>query len=396
MQCVSLFSGAGGLDQGMRAAGMSLISAVESDADCCRTLKLNGFENVHQSDVAVWNSQPKPDRREPLVVVGGPPCQPFSKSAYWSRSSARGLADRRAHSLQLYFDVIRSLKPDAFLIENVEGFVTAGGVEFVESQLACLRSAGIDYRFSWQILNCADFGVPQKRRRFFGVGSLTFDFEFPQPTHGPGIGRYVTAWDAVRSHRKARSEDLELRGQWAELLGTIPEGKNYLWHTERGGGVELFGWRTRYWSFLQKLEKCAPAPTIVATPSQESGPFHWTNRQLSTRELAALQTFPSTYSFAGDRASRRRQIGNAVPPLMAEILGKTIRSAFGESVPSSLAHEVCATEHIPPPSRVRPIPEKYLPLVGPRAAHPGSGLGPNPRSTTPPPAGAREPTESTL
>lgn len=384
MQCISLFSGAGGLDQGMRAAGLKIMSAVEADSDCCLTLRRNGFHHVHQADVGLWKPPALQREQGPLVVVGGPPCQPFSKSAYWSRDSAQGLADKRANSLQLYFDVVREMRPEAFLIENVEGFVTAGGVQFVEEQLQALRRLGLDYRFRWRVINCADYGVPQKRRRFFGVGSLSFDFQFPEATHGPGLLPHLTAWDALHRYRASRSEDLNVRGQWAELLGSIPEGKNYLWHTSRGGGVELFGWRTRYWSFLQKLDKGTPAPTIVASPSQESGPFHWTNRQLSTRELAALQTFPDGYRFAGNRASRRKQIGNAVPPMMAEILARSLLAAFDLPVPARLTHSIVPAERNPSPSRTRPVPAKYLDLVAPREAHPGSGRGPQPRNFTQP------------
>src|ERR1700733_9239740 len=109
-----------------------------------------------------------------------------------------------------------------------------------------------------------------------------------------------------------------------ELLPSIPEGKNYLWHTNRGGGKRLFGWRTKYWSFLLKLAKNQPAWTIPAQPAQNAGPFHWCNRQLRTAEMLKLQTFPSDIFVAGTRAERQRQIGNAVPPLLAEAVGRAI------------------------------------------------------------------------
>lgn len=391
MQCVSLFSGAGGLDLGFRAAGIDVLAAVELDADCCATLRHNGARHVHEGDVIDWSLPRIDPSNGPLVLIGGPPCQPFSKSAYWSRVSAQGLADRRASSLGLYFDVLTELRPDAFLIENVEGFVTAGGVQFVEAQLDLLRRAGIDYHFNWRVLNCADYGVPQKRRRFFGVGSRAFQYNFPQPTHGSRDNPYITAWDALHGRRSSRNESLAIKGQWADLVATIPEGKNYLWHTARGGGVELFGWRTRYWSFLQKLAKTEPSPTIVATPAQESGPFHWNNRQLSTGELAALQTFPKGYRFAGNQASRRRQIGNAVPPLMAEVLAKSLLRAFGMRPGDDLAHEVLRASVAAPPSRVQPVPGKFLRLAGPRNPHPGTGKGPSPRIPKQPAEALAEP-----
>src|SRR5687767_14683061 len=96
MECVSLFSGAGGLDLGFQAAGFSIISSVEQDVDCCATLRTNGFRAVLQEQVEKWLASDEAARLTPSVIFGGPPCQPFSKSAYWSSSSAQGLADTRA------------------------------------------------------------------------------------------------------------------------------------------------------------------------------------------------------------------------------------------------------------------------------------------------------------
>lgn len=380
MDCVSLFSGAGGLDLGFRAAGFSTIAAVEADTDCCSTLRANGFQSVVNDRVEAWLKTEQAAAMEPDVLIGGPPCQPFSKSAYWSNSSAQGLADKRASCLTTFFDAVALLRPKCFLIENVPGFVTAGGVSHVGEALETLRNAGLRYNFVWRVLNCADYGVPQKRLRFFGLGSLETELSFPSRSHCPDY--YVTAWEALRYFKKSRKEDLRAKGRWADLLPTIPEGENYLWHTARGGGVELFGWRTRYWSFLQKLSKTAPAPTIVATPAQEAGPFHWTNRHLSTRELAALQTFPRHYRFSGDRASRRRQIGNAVPPLMSEILAREIAAHLGHSNKALLTYEVARSDQIPSPRRTTGLPTKYDALVGERPSHPGTGKGPKPRQST--------------
>lgn len=376
MECVSLFSGAGGLDLGFRAAGFSMISSVEQDVDCCATLRANGFDHVSEANVETWLESEDASRLRPAVVVGGPPCQPFSKSAYWSSSSAQGLVDERADCVRTFVRAVSKLRPSCFLIENVPGFVTAGGVEFVEQALNRLRPEGLDYKFAWRVLNCADYGVPQKRQRFFGVGSLQAGFQFPAETHSSS---HLTAWDALQGLRPTRKEELRPKGRWADLLPTIPEGQNYLWHTAKGGGLELFGWRTRYWSFLQKLSKSEPSPTIVATPAQDAGPFHWTNRHLSTDELAALQTFPRSYEFCGTRVARRRQIGNAVPPLMSEILARQIAQHLGAATTGTLHYLVLPSERKPRASRTFPLPEKYKQLVGPRAPHAGVGKGPCPR-----------------
>jgi DNA (cytosine-5)-methyltransferase 1 len=378
MECVSLFSGAGGLDLGFRAAGFSIVSSVERDADCCATMRANGFDHVTCGDVEAWLVSDRAQGLRPQIIIGGPPCQPFSKSAYWSRSSARGLADARADCLATFLKAVKAFKPAYFLIENVPGFVTAGGAAHVEAELDQLRTTGLNYFFNWRVLNCASYGVPQRRQRFFGVGSLLQPFGFPAETHS-SADTQLRAWDALRHFKRPTSEDVEIKGRWADLLPTIPEGQNYLWHTARGGGVELFGWRTRYWSFLQKLSKAEPAPTIVATPAQDAGPFHWRNRQLSTKELAALQTFPRDYVFVGKRASRRRQIGNAVPPLMSEILARKIAECLGNPVTTYLTYAVERAEHVPPPARTTALPAKFGGLVGERPSHPGTGKGPSPR-----------------
>src|SRR5207249_3243156 len=133
---------------------------------------------------------------------------------------------------------------------------------------------------------------------------------------------YRTAWDAI-GDLDDEHWPLELKptGKWTGLLKSIPEGKNYLWHTPRGGGDPLFGWRTRYWSFLLKLSKRQPSWTIQAEPGPATGPFHWRNRLLSVEELARLQTFPHGFQVVGNRRSAQRQIRNAVPGALGELPG---------------------------------------------------------------------------
>ena len=114
---------------------------------------------------------------------------------------------------------------------------------------------------------------------------------------------------------------LSLTGRWAELLPSIPEGRNYLHHTERGDGVRLFGWRRRYWSFLLKLSKRLPSWTITAQPGPAIGPFHWKSRRLSPLELCRLQTFPAGYEIDGDLRTIQLQLGNAVPSALAKTPG---------------------------------------------------------------------------
>jgi len=172
-----------------------------------------------------------------------------------------------------------------------------------------------------------------------------------------------------------------MQGQWAGLLPSIPEGTNYLWHTPGKGGRPLFGWRTRYWTFLLKLAKGLPAWTISASPGPAAGPFHWRNRHLSTRELCRLQTFPDDYEIAGPRRVAHRQIGNAVPPALAQVIALEIRRQLlkhtsVQTLPS-LAPDYRAD--CPAAEPVSSVQSRFLNLIGKHKPHPGTGKGPAPQ-----------------
>ena len=228
-----------------------------------------------------------------------------------------------------------------FLLENVHGISYSGkeeGLRLLETLTEEInRTHRVKYRLSRKVINAAAYGVPQIRMRFFLVGSRDCKaFEFPPATHEVSNGiadsatqfpllntslkSPVTAWDAIGGMRPPTREALAVKGYWADLLPSIPEVENYLWHTNRKGGLPLFGWRTRYWSFLLKLAKNRPSWTLQAQPGPAIGPFHWDNRRLSVEELSRLQTFPKNLKYIGSRVSVQRQIGNTVPSLVAEIL----------------------------------------------------------------------------
>src|SRR5262249_34960071 len=261
------------------------------------------------------------------------------------------------------------------------------GLQYIRTRLDEINARrGSSYIPSTAVLNAADFGVPQLRRRMFIVASRDgTQFRFPKPTHAASAEMldatqsHLTAWDARRSIRISQSEGarLQLRGKWANLLPSIPEGQNYLWHTDRGGGQPLFGWRRRYWSFLLKLAKSAPSWTIQAQPGPATGPFHWTNRRLSVREMARLQTFPRDVEITGTYADAQRQLGNAVPSLLAEVLAREISSQLlGRSITGHRNLAIRRTSKPAPiPERTLPIPDHHLALRGSHEAHPGTGKG---------------------
>ena len=160
-------------------------------------------------------------------------------------------------------------------------------------------------------------------------------------------------------------------------MPSIPEGSNYLHHTPRGAGEPLFGWRTRYWSFLLKLAKTRPSWTLQAQAGSATGPFHWRNRKLTMRELARLQCFPDDWEVTGKDTSVRRQLGNAVPPPIGELLGLAIRrQILGQSPRRKPSLTPEARTDCPPPEPVAPVPRHYLDRRRAYEDHPGSGLGP--------------------
>lgn len=402
LKTVSLFAGAGGLDYGLEAAGFDVVAAVEMDRDSVATLRTNRSWAVLNEPIEDVESARLLDvagvqRGELDLLVGGPPCQPFSKSGYWSNGDTKRLDDPRARTLVEYMRCVEDLLPKVFLLENVYGIGYEGkseGLDFIAGVAAQINGrTGARYRLSRKLLNTAEYGVPQIRERFFVVGHRDGGvFEFPKPSHRlpsddengllshAALAPALTAWDAIGHLSAPDDEDLRIRGKWADLLPSIPEGENYLWHTPKKPGMPLFGWRSRYWSFLLKLSKAKPSWTIQAQPGPNIGPFHWENRRLSVREMAAIQTFPPGIRFVGSRQSVQRQLGNAVPSLMAEVLGRAIRQQFfGDGQPGALTLAVEARRPIPAPETVVAVPKKFRSLA---ADHPDYKPRPRRRSGT--------------
>lgn len=394
---ISLFSGAGGLDYGFEAAGFETRVALEFNHEACETLRANRPWPVIERDVLEVPSAEllkigglqagKVD-----LLIGGPPCQPFSKSGYWASGDSARLSDPRSDTLGAYLRVLRDTQPRAFLLENVTGLAFSGkdeGLRFLLSEIQKInRATGSNYRPVHRVLRAVEYGVPQQRERVFIVAQRDGrEFRFPERTHRDpelepdlltrSLPTFRTAWDAIGDIEPDAHEDLRIRGKWAKLLPSIPEGHNYLWHTKRGGGLPLFGWRRRYWCFLLKLAKSRPSWTIQAQPGPATGPFHWDNRRLSMRELCRLQTFPDDVVIIGNYLAIHKQVGNAVPSLLAEILGREIRTQLLSlrSLQGELNLLPPVRLPVPQAARVKPVPIEYQDLAGEHSAHPGTGQG---------------------
>ena len=346
---ISLFSGAGGLDLGVEAAGFHVAAAVELDGDAADTMEKN-FTGLERS-VVRRNIMELPTRdllrtaglrrgARPDLLVGGPPCTPFSKSGFWLEWKRDGL-DPDASLLQAYTRVLAEARPRAFILENVYALTyrnRASSPAF-ERLLREIDAAG--YHCRWGVLNAADYGVPQLRPRLFVVGVPKGSPlpALPEPTHsGPWERRtridlaqsHVTTGEALAGLVTTPEREEVVRGQYGHLLPGIPPGDNYLFYTaKRGYPKPLFDWRSRYWSFLLKLSPERPSPTIQAQPGPNVGPFHWENRRLRVPELRRLFTFPDDFELVGRRSSVQAQIGNAVPPLLAQRVAEQVAAAIG-------------------------------------------------------------------
>lgn len=402
LKVISLFTGAGGLDIGLEAAGFTTTVAVEYNAQACKTLRANRSDrrpwtilegDIHDVPSRAIREGGGVATGEASLLVGGPPCQPFSKAGYWVRGDSKRLEDSRADTLDAYLRVLRDLLPKAFLLENVFGMAYKNkdeALRMLEMTVHQINAEkGVSYRLQYEVLNCADYGVPQTRERLFIIGSRDGrTFNFPSATHADPeksppelsffrLEDWNTAWDAIGDLNGVPHSGLKVGGRWGDLLSSIPEGENYLFHTERKGGRPLFGWRRRYWSFLLKLSKRRPSWTIQAQPGSAIGPFHWSNRKLSTMEIKRIQTFPDDYIITGGRTEVQRQLGNAVPSLMTEILGREIRRQLLDDPASEspLSLMPIRRRPIPAPESIEPVPSKYLELEGMDSDHPGKGKG---------------------
>ena len=336
IKAISMFSGAGGLDIGTQLAGIKVISSIDIFEDSVNTLKINPFfkDTLHevgditQIDGNHYKDILKKEKPAKLIIIGGPPCQPFSKAGYWVTNEKRNSNEDPRNMISPYFKLIEQLKPDGFVLENVESILHPSNKEAVESIYENMNRLG--YNYSLLKINAADYGIPQKRKRVFFLASKKKINAKLEQTHGsekdiiknPELLPYERVIDWIGKFddfKYCNGEKIEVEGKWERELQCIPFGKNYIALTAKEKYPNpVFEAGKRYWSSLLKLHPFLPSWTIIASPGHWEGPFHWKNRRLNTRELAAIQTFPDDYKFYGSVNSIHKQIGNAVPPLLAK------------------------------------------------------------------------------
>lgn len=336
---------------GFQRAGFRIAFATDNDPCCAQSHRRNfrrsktaffegPIQKLNDDEIADLLRKSRTDHCD--VLIGGPPCPPFSKSRFYRKEKPRGLSDPvGSDTFRGYLKVLRTLAPSAFLLENVAGL--AYGVHREALDTVLREAAALGYSCSYEVLNAANYGVPQIRERCFVVGVTSGRrFDFPPPTHTqqPGgdlfsldLPPWRTAGQAIAdldTEENASHDRHFAGGKHHDLLCEIPPGENYLYFTkERGYPKPKFRWRSRYWSFLLKLSPNLPSWTIQARRSNNMGPFHWRNRILRIAEVKRLQAFPDDWYLAGTTEQQWRQVGNAVPVLLAEQLACAIKAHIG-------------------------------------------------------------------
>ncbi len=335
IKTLSLFSGAGGLDIGFHNAGFDILGCVEIEPAYAKSLERNSGSgrffgpklNIHCEDIR--NFDPTPYVGIGIeCVIGGPPCQTFSAAGRRS-GGVLGTIDPRGRLFESYCRILKAIEPQVFVFENVYGLPGAnGGQPWRE---ICAAFAKLGYQMKAEVVDSADYGVPQHRERLIIVGyrNHSLSYEFPVPTHGPDsdTGRpLVSINDAIKDLQDPDEPYHEFDGLYGHLLPLVPEGLNYSFFTrEMGYPKPFFAWRSKFHDFLYKVDRNSPSRTIKAQPGKFTGPFHWKNRHFTIDELKRLQSFPDNYELVGTFGKVVEQIGNSVPPGLAEVIAISVK-----------------------------------------------------------------------
>lgn len=353
LKVIDLFCGCGGLSEGFRLAGYTIVGGVDFNAPAIKTFNKNFPEakgiccdllNMDQSKIV----QEFGDLSEIDVIIGGPPCQGFSAA---NRYKIEGEDPRN----KLFFEFVKFVdlaKPKAIVIENVRGIVTSNNGYAKDRIYEIFESRG--YSVNHRILNASDYGVPQRRlRNFFVMIRSDIKFDFDNLTK---VKNEITVEDAIgelygheennsnepfvldiapstlyRRYLRASNNEVpnhEVRYPAEKVqhrISFVPQGGNWqdvpeeLWPNDR---------KNRHSSAYKRLDVNEPSCTID-TGNNHSNYFHpLYNRIPTVREAARLQSFPDDFIFMGNRSEQYRQVGNAVPPLLAKVIADELRGVI--------------------------------------------------------------------
>lgn len=341
---LDLFCGAGGLSCGFERAGFNVVLGIDNDQKALETFEANhnGAKSICGDITSIGYGDIKKaiGNQQIDVIIGGPPCQGFSLSG------PRNFNDPRNKLYLSYIRLVEEIRPRAFVIENVPGLVGLFKGEVKDNIIECLAALGYDVKY--KILCAADYGVPQSRKRVVFVGTKKGENEFFYPdafdhivtcemalsdlpaltdTLGEEVQDYTTA--PQNSYQKImREKSQKVHNHIAathsekvqHIISLVPDGGNYKDLPEEFRSSRNFhvAW-TRFASGK-------PAPTIDTGHRHH---FHYKyNRVPTVRECARIQSFPDDFIFIGNKTQQFRQVGNAVPPLMAECIALQLKKAL--------------------------------------------------------------------
>jgi DNA (cytosine-5)-methyltransferase 1 len=333
---VSLFSGCGGFDLGLRQAGFKTIYANDLDFDACQTYRsiLGDISNGDITQIKIPKIKGRPD-----VLTAGFPCQPFSNAG-----SRKGIADDRGNLFQTAIDIVKRLKPRTVIFENVRGILSFSDGKNLLIANICRQLDKIGYDVTFSLIDASLHHVPQKRLRVFIVGVERIKkngfFTFPSPIFRSDL---TLADTILNIHGPTVNQDelIQLNPQAITIGDMVPEGGSWkdipyeklpprlqkIWDN-----IERYRWP----KFYRRFHRNEIAGTITAAFKPENaGVWHpIEKRPLSVREIARIQSFPDWFEFTGRSIkSKYQQIGNAVPPRLAyEIANQLVKVLHGEDL----------------------------------------------------------------
>ena len=340
---LSFFSGAMGLDIGMKNGGIEALLACENNKYCRMTIEKNNPNIALIGDINKYSSKrilelaKVPKNRKVDIIFGGPPCQAFSTAG-----ARRALADERGNVFLRYIDIIEEIKPKYIVIENVRGLLSApfpykNIKEPLKGGALCIildRLHEIGYTVSFELYNAANFGAPQIRERVVIIGKLGKEkVEYLRPTNSEngeyGLPRWKTFNDAVKKLKNAEHHFIQFPEKRLKFFRMIKDGQCWKDIPEKylkeamGTKLNLGGGKT---GFYRRVNSKRPSPTLVTSPIMPATDLcHPTeDRPLSVEEYKSIQGFPSNWEIIGSTIEQYRQIGNAVPIKLGEAIAKTI------------------------------------------------------------------------
>lgn len=339
MKIIDLFSGIGGLSLGFEQAGFEVVAAVDLWSDAIKTFNHNRKDKVGVvMSVAEFN---KGKLNEILSqghvtgVIGGPPCQGFSTVG------KRNIDDERNKLYLDFYETVKITKPDFFVIENVRGMLTLNKGAFVKDLLDRFGENGLGYTINYQLVNAADYGVPQNRYRVIYVGIKGQQFDFPKT-----FDYKVTCDEALSdlidssngAYTKAPETDFQrkMRGSQSVIMN-----QDYTSHSQQtidiiskipnGGNIKCLPkefWEVR--KYNKAFERMGSDRQSNTVDTGHRNYFHYSENRIPTaRENARLQSFPDSFEILGTRGSQYKQIGNAVPPMLANVIAEEIKKQMG-------------------------------------------------------------------